>query len=100
MHVCAEDSVEVALEFFKACGAYLQDVNKHGFDRWAFCCISFSAEQPSSSPNSTFLFIHMLLNSIPIAMGMLMKHVLGHSPCIYMTALVNSHYFVVCSRTH
>ena len=33
----AEDSVEVALEFFKACGAYLQDQNKSGFDRsvWA-----------------------------------------------------------------
>ena len=29
----AEDSVEVALEFFKACGAYLQDQNKSGFDR-------------------------------------------------------------------
>ena len=31
----AEDSVEVALEFFKACGAYLQDQNKSGFDRLA-----------------------------------------------------------------
>ena len=31
----AEDSVEVALEFFKACGAYLQDQNKSGFDRSA-----------------------------------------------------------------
>ncbi len=29
----AEDSVEIALEFFKACGAFLQDVNKAGFDR-------------------------------------------------------------------
>ena len=30
---CAEDSVEVALAFFKACGAYLQDVNNQGYQR-------------------------------------------------------------------
>ena len=36
----AEDSVEIALAFFKACGAYLQDVNNAGYQRWALhsCC--------------------------------------------------------------
>ena len=33
---CAEDSVEIALEFFKVVGAYLQDVNKQGFEMCAF----------------------------------------------------------------
>ncbi len=31
----AEDSVEIALEFFKVVGAYLQDVNKPGFEMCA-----------------------------------------------------------------
>ena len=34
-YASAEDSVEIALAFFKACGAYLQDVNNAGYQRWA-----------------------------------------------------------------
>ncbi len=32
--------MEIALAFFKACGAYLQDVNNQGYQRWALpsCC--------------------------------------------------------------
>ncbi len=29
---CAEDSVEIALDFFKSVGAYLQDVNLGGYN--------------------------------------------------------------------
>ena len=44
--------MEVALAFFKACGAYLQDVNNQGYQRWAqhsFC---------------TFLDSHMLCGKL------------------------------------
>ena len=39
--------MEVALAFFKACGAYLQDVNNQGYQRWALpsCCILLSMEE-------------------------------------------------------
>lgn len=35
---CAEDSVEIALEFFKSVGAYLQDVNLGGYNMCSPAC--------------------------------------------------------------
>ena len=50
--------MEVALAFFKACGAYLQDVNNQGYQRWALpsCCNSsvYGGELYAEAPESVF----------------------------------------------